>query len=365
MVIDRRQVVLCLAGAIAAGPAWALERSLRYVSCRTDMTGGASAAFFDADGRELFSTILPSRGHDIARRHTKPEACIFARRPGNWAIIVDTDTGLVRKTLICEPGRYFYGHGVYSPNGQLLFATENLNGQKEGRIGLYDATNDYRRIGEISSHGIGPHDISLSTDGRTLIIANGGIVTNPATGRDNIDPDGMKPSLAFVDWNEGEATAALALAPDLRKLSIRHLAASRSGQVAFGCQYEGNLEEMPLLVGLADAAGTIRMLSMPEADLAGMQNYIGSVSMDAREEFIAATSPRGGRTAFWNAKTGAFIGSRPTQGACGVAPTARDAEFLVSSGSGGIQLLDVSTGPHGRAFLQASVWDNHMRRVDG
>ena len=363
MVIDRRQIVLCLAGAVAAGPAWAREQTLRYVSCRTAMSGSASAAFLDADGRELFSTILPSRGHDIALRHTKPEACIFARRPGNWAIVVDTRTGDIRHTLICEPGRFFYGHGVYSPDGRLMFATESVAGQAEGRIGIYDATRGYRRTGEVSSYGIGPHDIALSGDGRTLTIANGGIVTDPATGRDNIDPEGMKPSLAFVDIERGEPEAVLALPQDLKKLSIRHLAMSRSGQVAFGCQYEGGLDGMPPLLGIADRDGKIRMLSMPELDLAGMENYIGSVSLDEGEETIAATSPKGGRTAFWNARTGAFIGSRRTSGACGIAPTARTAEFLVSSGSGGVQLMDVSTGPEGEAFLQSSVWDNHMRRT--
>ena len=48
----------------------------------------------------------------------------------------------------------------------------------------------FRRIGEFDNHGIGTHDISVSDDGRMLVIANGGIETHPDFGRTklNLDP---------------------------------------------------------------------------------------------------------------------------------------------------------------------------------
>jgi hypothetical protein len=37
----------------------------------------------------------------------------------------------------------------------------------------------YKQIGEFEAHGMEPHDIALLSDGRTMVIANGGIRTHP------------------------------------------------------------------------------------------------------------------------------------------------------------------------------------------
>ena len=50
-------------------------------------------------------------------------------------------------------------------------------------IGVRDATDGYRQIGEFAAHGVEPHDIALLADGRTMVIANGGIRTHPDSRR--------------------------------------------------------------------------------------------------------------------------------------------------------------------------------------
>ncbi|MGI8724305.1 MAG: DUF1513 domain-containing protein, partial [Methyloceanibacter sp.] len=40
-----------------------------------------------------------------------------------------------------------------------------------GIIGVRDATDGYKQIGEFPSYGLEPHDVALLGDGRTLVIA--------------------------------------------------------------------------------------------------------------------------------------------------------------------------------------------------
>jgi hypothetical protein len=60
---------------------------------------------------------------------------------------------------------------------------ENNFSKGIGLIGIYDAENKYRRIGDYSSYGLGLHDIAILPEGYTLVIANGGKLTLPDEGR--------------------------------------------------------------------------------------------------------------------------------------------------------------------------------------
>jgi len=73
---------------------------------------------------------------------------------------------------------------AFARDGRTLFATETAIETGDGVLGIYDAAADYRRRGEVPTHGLDPHEVRLMPDGRTLVIANGGILTHPdAPGR--------------------------------------------------------------------------------------------------------------------------------------------------------------------------------------
>ena len=91
-------------------------------------------------------------------------------------------------------------------------------------IGVRDATDGYKQIGEFRAHGIEPHDIALLPDGRTLVVANGGIRTHPDRGGEELNLASMRPSLVYVDVQTGDLLEEHRLAPALHQLSIRHLA---------------------------------------------------------------------------------------------------------------------------------------------
>ena len=64
-----------------------------------------------------------------------------------------------------------------------------------GRIGLWEVQN-FCRIGEWDSGGIGPHDLKLLPEGR-LVIANGGIKTDPSD-RTKLNLGDMRPNLTIL-----------------------------------------------------------------------------------------------------------------------------------------------------------------------
>ena len=366
--IDRRSLIAGLASALAFRPVALGHASSdhHYASCRVDENGSASFAVFDVEGREIFSAALPERGHDAVARPGTTEVAVFARRPGAWFISVDLARGRVLRTVPAAPGRHFYGHGVYSPDGRLLIATENEIETGEGRLGLYDATDGYRRIGEFASYGIGPHDIALMPEGTMLVVANGGLRTQPDTGREILNHDDIEPSLAFVNLSDGRLHATVVLERDYRALSIRHLTVSPTGTVCFGCQYEGDPNDLPPLVGEVDSAGVSRFFDMPEPDLVHFDNYVGSVETDRDARVLLASSPRGNCLAAWDMTTRRYIGRHDMLGVCGLAPASSGRRLMATSGNEGLALaviggrgLVLDAAPYGRRW----VWDNHAIAV--
>ena len=52
-------------------------------------------------------------------------AVVFARQPGTFAVVFDPSGREAPVTIPSIEGRHFFGHGVFSPDGKLLYATEN------------------------------------------------------------------------------------------------------------------------------------------------------------------------------------------------------------------------------------------------
>lgn len=362
MVIDRRQLLGGMLTAFMAAEAGAAAPGGRlFLSCRMDAENNASVACFDRTGRELFAAALPARGHDVTVRPGAAEIVVFARRPGNWFAVLDSADGAVLHLVRAAEGRHFYGHGAFSADGRLLYATENLMATGDGLIGIYDAGAGYRRIGEMASGGIGPHDVMLLPGGQGLVIANGGLRTHPATGREILNPGDMKPNLALLDLAHGEVTARHELGAEMQKLSIRHLAVRRDGVVAFGCQYQGSPEDAPPLLGLLRPGSTPAMLEIDEDVLFRMKNYIGSVTFDDDGRYLVATSPEGGSALVWDIAAERVAQSHRLTDVCGAAASAPGA-FILTSGNAGLSLLD----PGGLVPIlseQRWVWDNHARSL--
>jgi hypothetical protein len=359
MRIDRRALLIGLAGGAAAfslkGRAGAAFEPERFAASRKDDRGNFQAALFTLDGDQQ-AIELPGRGHDIALRPGGTEWVAFARRPGRFGVAVSLRGG-TPIWFATKPGRHFFGHGTFSSDGKLLYATENDYERAAGMIGVRDATGGYREIGAFPAHGMEPHDIALLSDGRTMVIANGGIRTHPDHGADELNLPDMQPSLVYVDVATGDLLEEHRLAPELHQLSIRHLAVGTDDTVVFGCQYRGPEEHAPALIGFHERGERPVIVEAPGAMQKVLHNYIGSVAADRSGGIVAASAPKGGHVTYWDVTGRRYLGASDLSDGCGLAPTHRSASFLLTSGEGWL----VTAGPNAPASRRASQfqWDNH------
>lgn len=345
---------------------------------RAEQTGGFLSTGYDKiRARHLISRLgpdldirwdlaLPARGHDAAVHPHLDEGIVVARRPGSFAVVFGLERGEKRRHLTPARGRHFYGHTVYSPDGRTMWMTENDFESGRGVIGVYDVTAGYKRIGEFSSGGTGPHELLMKDDGRTLAVANGGIRTHPDSGRVKLNIGSMRPSLAYIDTADGKLTGEVYFDNSrMQKLSIRHMALLPGGRIAVGCQDQINDGVRLPLVHIHDGGdGTpFKAISVPEEMLARFNGYCGSVVAAPDSNVLAVSSPVGGIIGFWSISHQNWRGHIDLADGCGLAMSREG--VVASSGSG--QLEGLTPMKTGGAMIAAHArrhtfrqWDNHM-----
>jgi hypothetical protein len=353
-MIHRRGFIASL---VAAGAAprlgWAAVGNPSFLAAARDPDGSFALYGLDTHGATTFHVPLPARGHAGAGHPHRAEAVAFARRPGAFALVLDCAQGRVLHRLTPPEGRQFNGHGVFSADGNSLFTSEQRSNTSEGVIGVWDAAAGYTRYDEFSSGGIGPHDLRLMPDGDTLVVANGGIATDP-TDRRKLNLSTMRPDLTYLSLS-GSIADQVELAPDLRQNSIRHLAVRHDGLVGFAMQWEGEPGSATPLLGLHRTGDAPVLAQAPLADELAMQGYAGSVAFSGEGSEIAITSPRGGRLHRFS-DDGAFLGALSRADICGLAPMGNG--YLASDGLGGLVSIG-ATAPTPLARANCA-WDNHI-----
>jgi uncharacterized protein len=364
-----------LAGALAAGALPMVPTKLMagghaqalYAAARAEADGSFSAVLFTTEG-DAARMALPGRGHDLTFRPGTRECVVFARRPGRFAGVFSDDAGRAPVWFASSEGRHFDGHGVYSSNSQLLFSSENdyTGDESRGVIGVRDAGAGYKQIGEFASAGMDPHDMALLSDGRTLVVANGGIEMDPETGRIPLNLASMEPSLAYIDSATGDVLECHLLDKSLHKLSIRHLAVTANDLVVFGCQYEGPAADFPPLLGFHRRGEQPMLVPAPGNVHRDLKNYIGSVAADASGTIIAASAPKGGLITFWDAENRRYLGEKRLADGCGIAGEESKGSFVLTSGTGQVvehMPLDGFSRTLTSSAWTGTSWDNHIVRL--
>jgi uncharacterized protein len=367
-LVGRRTLLhtLALAPGLLAGAGRALaeapaETPIAYLAANSAGGTDFRLAALDAQGQLLREWSLPARGHGMTAlpptRDGRQQAVIFARRPGHYALIVNLNDGTIATRIDAVPGRHFEGHGIVSPDGTRLYATESAHDDGRGLLGIYDLTQNARRIGEMPTYGIGPHAVLALAGWTALVVANGGILTMPATGREKLNLADMQPSLAIIDPRDGTLLSLRAPPAELSQLSIRHIAIAPDGGVAIALQYEGPAEDTVPLVAIAEPDGSpLRFLDTPETVRMRLQQYCGDVAMDQAGQRFAVSGPRGGLITLWR-RDGSFEGSVALADGCGLSPAKGEARGIVATSGYGdmLHLPDKAKLAH-----TPRAWDNHL-----
>lgn len=338
----RRKLLAALTGGGLLATCPALARAARpateaaspaLLSCWSDSPTRPRwfrAGRVDAPGVAL---ELPARGHDIAWHPAADgSAVVVARRPGTFLVRWQVASGTELARFETDDESRFEGHLAFSADAHMLYATETDLITGEGRIGVFDAL-DLTRVDAWSCGGIGPHAVKRMHDGR-LAVANGGILTLPETGRIKRNLDSMDPSLSFIDPRSGRLLAQHRL-PDAF-MSVRHIAQSRSGQVAVSLQNEGG-QARPLFA-LLDG-DRLRYGDADASLMARCGRYAGDITAIGERFAVSCTSA--GITALWSAdgRPGAALA---TPRVCALSP--HHGRLLASAESGDIWQFAIDDG---------------------
>jgi hypothetical protein len=337
--------------------AWSAAGAPTHLTAAQTAQGEHVLVGLREDGSDAFKLRLPARGHAAAAHPVLAQAVAFARRPGTFAMVIDCAVGRIVQELHASEGHHFYGHGTFSKDGRTLFTTENHIDSGQGRIGIWDVTTGYARLGSVGSGGIGPHEVVRLPNSETLAIANGGIQTHPKQGRAKLNLDTMRPNLTLMR-GDGTVLSVNELPSALHQNSLRHIAPFADGRIVIAFQWQGDPFDAPSIAGLYTPGRGITLLPMAETTLHGLDGYAGSVAVLGGQHF-AVTFPRGGMLHTFDMCTQTSQEIRQTE-VCGVASA--KGFGLTTDGLGYVRALH----REGAKFLKHHnlAFDNHLIRIE-
>lgn len=366
--ISRRHLLTWLAASpwLLNSPLTSARRPDQFASASRGKDGQYYLNLFDSNGQLLLAHPLPGRAHQVIRHPTQPWLLAIARRPGEFIDVLDFTTHSLVGRIHSQPGQRFYGHGQITADGKYLLTTEQSDHQESGIIVVRTLTPPFRVVQHYDSGGIGPHEIRLSADQRTLVVANGGIATR---GREKLNLDQMQPSLCYLQAGSGQLIDQVSLPADWHQCSIRHIDLSRQGEVLIAMQYQGHPADEVPLVAWHRLGQPIAMLPISEPLRLQLKQYCGSACFDGTGRFAAVSAPRGNQVLFWDIPHQRLLGSVNLKDACGLAATTTPGEFLISTGRGRLyhcQIEPNATNPIHTQPLASHPqwqWDNHLLRL--
>ncbi|EDY86554.1 twin-arginine translocation pathway signal [gamma proteobacterium HTCC5015] len=353
--MQRRDFIkLGLASGIALSlPAcWQESHAAAFISAADDQRGGHHLVGLDRHGEIAFDLQTAQRGHGSAVNPHHPQVVYFARRPGTELTSVNWRNGQVTRQQTAHAKRHFVGHGDFSADGRYLYTPENDVEHGRGVISVRDAQT-LQVLEEYPSHGVGPHEVHTLPNSQTLIVANGGILTE---GRKKLNIDTMQPTLSYVDLDSGQLLHEHRL--DDPQKSLRHFDVNPQGEVAIGAQIQNDNRQTGLIYTQLgeEKLNAVSGIAWPQLD-----GYIGSVTWAGDASLFAATTPRGHCVTLWDSRNRQLIKRLPIRDVCGLGWDAVQSRFVLTSGTGNIYQISV---PDLKARVIAQHpgyrWDNHL-----
>ncbi len=321
-------------------------------------------SWFDiASGRQV-NVSIPFRGHDVLLHPLKLNTLlVIGRRPAIQFCEVNIIEQAVSQTVSSDSGLHFYGHACFSHDGKIIFTTENDYEQARGLI-VIRKSDDYKVLSSFDSNGIGPHDIKLLSDSKTLVIANGGIETHPDLLRKKLNINSMKPNLSYFDSTNGDLLEQYTL--DNHLSSIRHLAVSKNDTVVAALQYQGkHSQPVPLVATHKPGQSKLKYSYVDQKNLKRMNYYTASASFNRDGSIYAVTCPKGNLVTFWETQSNSLVSSIDLHKPYGVIFDEQLDAFIISTSKG--ELHSFNPVNHQMSHLQNSnmSWDNHMISMKG
>jgi hypothetical protein len=299
----------------------------RFVDTRTGAMSFV-CCLFDLDRGDSRTFDMGFFGHGLAVHPLEPWRAVMFEKKGPGACEMDLRAGRVLRPLTTPKSRAFYGHGAYSRDGKLLYATENELETGDGLVAVRDASS-LRELGRFPTYGKSPHDCRLIDEGQTLAITNGGGTIDEAS----------LPSVTFVDVRSEKLEERLTF--ETPRINAGHLALSRSRDLVTISAPRDGLPKTALGgVSIRVGSGPFSTMSEPAPVVERMVGESLSLCIDESTGIVGVTNPDGNVVTFWNLRERRFVKNLDLPAPRGIAQTLDGEHLVLSYGAGTLTLID-------------------------
>ncbi len=305
----------------------------------------------DADAVQRIAVdFLP---HGFTTKPGSPHlAAVFEKR-GPGAALLDLKSMKRVGGLRAKPNRHYYGHGVFSREGDQLFVVETDMDTGAGVLSVRETTG-YKEVEHFPTYGDRPHDCVPIDDGKVLVVTNGGgELGGPRSEK-------SEPCVCYVDVASRKLLEKVCFSDP--KINAGHVAIGHDGALAVVSAPRDGLPAATSAGGINLRTGKRKPERMRGPD-GVMAKVVGeSLSVCIRDDLVGVTNPLGGIVTFWSLSRKKLVGFYECESPRGIELTRDRGAFVVGFGKhASIVLLDGETLlPIDRSFGDKRLGGSHM-----
>lgn len=316
-------------GHLLGGGSYIIQGAQQFALAVIDLDAAAPRA-------ELIA--IPFLAHGIAIDPGDPARAVLFEKKGPGACVVDLRARTLLGPIATAANRRFYGHGAFSADGRLLYATESLLDRDfAGALVVRDAQT-FAELGALPTYGAAPHDCQLIDGGRTLVVANGG----------GAIAGGAAPAVCYIDLQSERLLERVELASP--RFNAGHIMVTAAGDLAVVSAPRDGLPSPNQQLGavsLRPHGGTLTTVQRPEQVVQRMLGETLSVLVNEDSRVVLATHPLGNCVSLWRLDDAEFLGTLELAGPRGVALSLDRAWYLFSHLAGrSVRVTAFSTATH-------------------
>lgn len=291
-------------------------------------------ALIDLDAAEPTPALLPLSflAHGVVIDPNNPSRAAVFEKKGPGACIVDLRSRTVEQPIQTPATRKFYGHGAFSADGALLYATESMVDREFAGVLVVRDARTLEELGTIPTYGTSPHDCQLLEDGKTMVVANGG---GPIAGDDLA-------SVTYVDLESQRLLDKVVLRSP--RFNTGHVAVNSKGALAVvSAPRDGlpNFNQQLGAVTLRPSGGEVTTVHKPRSVVRRMLGETLSVVVNEEDRVVMATHPLGDCVSIWRLDDAECLGTLELAGPRGVAITLDRAWYVISHVEGPVDRRSV------------------------
>lgn len=363
--VGRRQYLHAVSAAIGSAaltPMFIGGASAAAAVGKEDVLLGGCRFRDSPEGEEKFSLtrVVPNQNtitraqttffpHGLAFTDGSLNAAYAFEKIGPGAALFDLEN--MRELAVIPPvkNRLFYGHGVCSPDGKLLYSTETAP-TGEGAIGVRE-TSGLAYLGDFPTYGSHPHECHLTERGSVLVVTNGG----------GTKDSGQRASICYIDVRSQRLLERIEMPHD--EFNAGHLfpLPGHHQSILVSAPRRGWGDDH--LGGISVRLGTkaLKVLAAPREVVSNMFGEALSVVAIPAADLFVVTHPKPGMVTFWRLSTLELQKRVELPGARGLSLANNGTHIWVSFGSqAALVRVSIANLEFGAQMTQSYITGSHL-----